>query len=172
MYIVLLDHRKISVFPYNLIDKVIDGEISGGNKMFYIQLQCMKSSLMRAGAVDAFGFPTMPAPYLHTADFWREPLREEYSMRGGGRQRRPNTLPALAVLPQQPRPPAYAHNHPRINPVITDNLQKINPEATYPELKIVVTKIIPHGNVNTSSSLTGARPRARRTHRKHASEHT
>ncbi|XP_047504012.1 uncharacterized protein LOC125049042 isoform X3 [Pieris napi] len=170
------------------------------------ELQCMKSSLMRAGAVDAFGFPTLPAPYLHTADFWREPLREEYSMRGGGRQRRPNTLPALAVLPQQPRPPAYAHSyftdlrargytervkksqtlngesytgkspeetdHPRINPVITDNLQKINPEATYPELKIVVTKIIPHGNVNTSSSVTGARPRARRTHRKHASEHT
>ncbi|XP_045518204.1 uncharacterized protein LOC123710394 isoform X3 [Pieris brassicae] len=177
-----------------------------GAPAHHAHLQCMKSSLMRAGAVDAFGFPTMPAPYLHTADFWREPLREEYSMRGGGRQRRPNTLPALAVLPQQPRPPAYAHSyftdlrargytervkksqtlngesytgkspeetdHPRINPVITDNLQKINPEATYPELKIVVTKIIPHGNVNTSSSLTGARPRARRTHRKHASEHT
>ncbi|XP_022124745.2 uncharacterized protein LOC110999817 isoform X5 [Pieris rapae] len=136
-----------------------------GAPAHHAHLQCMKSSLMRAGAVDAFGFPTLPAPYLHTTDFWREPLREEYSMRGGGRQRRPNTLPALAVLPQQPRPPAYAHNlRGRGYTERVKKSQTLNGESH--------TGKSPDETVNTSSSVTGARPRPRRPHRKHASDHT
>ncbi|XP_068633396.1 uncharacterized protein [Battus philenor] len=50
---------------------------------------------------------------------------------------------------------------------------RANPLATYPELKIVVTKMIPHGKVNAAGASGEARPRPRRHHhRKHTTDHT
>ncbi|CAG4991942.1 unnamed protein product [Colias eurytheme] len=169
------------------------------------ELQCMKNSLIRASGMDAFGFQNFQYPHMHTTDFWREPLREEYSMGSRGRNhRRPNTLPELSAVGQQIRSTVYANHmrvrgHPervkkshtingethngkspeessdyaRLEPINRDNIEKANGSTvpTYPELKIVVTKIIPHGNVSTSTSADG-KSRTRRPHRKNGTEQT
>ncbi|XP_045772832.1 uncharacterized protein LOC123872547 isoform X2 [Maniola jurtina] len=178
----------------------------------HAHLQCMKNSLhasLRASGLD-YGYQNhYHFPPVHTADFWREPLREEYSMGSRNRNnRRPLTLPELTAVGQPLRSTVYANNHtrargygydknkksqstngettsgkspeepsdPRLKPLCLDNdrLSKPvtpgksneSPFSTYPELKIVVTKIIPHGNV--SSPGGDARARARRSQRKHS----
>ncbi|KPI99325.1 PREDICTED: uncharacterized protein LOC106115411 [Papilio xuthus] len=83
------------------------------------------------------------------------------------------------------KPAEEHHEQTRLKELSTDNLSKKNDKkvdsmVTYPELKIVVTKIIPHGKVNvTGAGGAGgagpageARPRPRRHHRKHATDHT
>ncbi|XP_038209897.1 uncharacterized protein LOC119830817 isoform X2 [Zerene cesonia] len=171
----------------------------------HAHLQCMKNSLIRASGMDAFGFQNFQYPHMHTSDFWREPLREEYSMGSRGRNhRRPNTLPELSAVGQQIRSTVYANHmrvrgnpervkkshtingetqngkspeessdHARLKPINRDNLVKANDITvpTYPELKIVVTKIIPHGNVSTSTSAD-SKSRTRRPHRKNGTEQT
>ncbi|XP_069359750.1 uncharacterized protein [Maniola hyperantus] len=179
----------------------------------HAHLQCMKNSLhasLRASGLD-YGYQNhYHFPPVHTADFWREPLREEYSMGSRNRNnRRPLTLPELTAVGQPLRSTVYANHHtrargygydknkksqstngettsgkspeepsedPRLKPLCLDNdrLSKPvtpgksneSPFSTYPELKIVVTKIIPHGNV--SSPGGDARARARRSQRKHS----
>ncbi|XP_050675861.1 uncharacterized protein LOC126972822 isoform X4 [Leptidea sinapis] len=167
------------------------------------ELQCMKNSLIRASGMDPFGFQSYQYTHLHTPDFWREPLREEYNTGARGRHRRPNTLPELSAVGQQIRSTGYAnHSRGRGYPERLKRAQTINGEPrsgktpvessattpletfntislkrtkenidqvlnTYPELKIVVTKYIPHGNVGASTSTSAeTRSRARRTHRK------
>nr|XP_026492128.1 uncharacterized protein LOC113397824 isoform X2 [Vanessa tameamea] len=152
------------------------------------ELQCMKNSLhasLRASGLDAYGYQNnYHFPPVHTPDFWREPLREEYSMGSRNRNnRRPLTLPELTAVGQPLRSTVYANNHTRargyvheknkktqttngetsngkspeeppensrLNPIDTDSLANTKKTesrfSTYPELKIVVTKIIPHGN--------------------------
>ncbi|CAH2233851.1 jg24034 [Pararge aegeria aegeria] len=175
----------------------------------------MKNSLhasLRASGLDSFGYQNhYHFPPVHNSDFWREPLREEYSMGSRNRNnRRPLTLPELTAVGQPLRATVYANPHtrvrgydknkksqstngettngkspeepsedPRFIPICTDkdSLSKPvtagksneSPFSTYPELKIVVTKIIPHGNV--SSPGGDAKSRARRSQRKH-SDHT
>ncbi|XP_039753402.1 uncharacterized protein LOC120628839 isoform X2 [Pararge aegeria] len=180
----------------------------------HAHLQCMKNSLhasLRASGLDSFGYQNhYHFPPVHNSDFWREPLREEYSMGSRNRNnRRPLTLPELTAVGQPLRATVYANPHtrvrgydknkksqstngettngkspeepsdPRFIPICTDkdSLSKPvtagksneSPFSTYPELKIVVTKIIPHGNV--SSPGGDAKSRARRSQRKH-SDHT
>ncbi|XP_045447847.1 uncharacterized protein LOC123656187 [Melitaea cinxia] len=177
----------------------------------HAHLQCMKNSLhasLRASGLDGYGYQnSYHFPGVHTPDFWREPLREEYSMGSRSRNnRRPLTLPELTAVGQPLRSTVYANNHTRargygydknkktqstngettngkspeeppentrLKPIDADSLantSKVNGSrfSTYPELKIVVTKIIPHGNVGSPSD---AQRRARRPHRKH-SDHT
>ncbi|XP_050350987.1 uncharacterized protein LOC126773828 isoform X2 [Nymphalis io] len=176
------------------------------------ELQCMKNSLhasLRASGLDGYGYQNnYHFPPVHTPDFWREPLREEYSMGSRNRNnRRPLTLPELTAVGQPLRSTVYANNHTRprgyvheknkktqttngettngkspeepqensrLNPIDTDSLantRKTNESrfSTYPELKIVVTKIIPHGNVSAPGDAP--RARSRRAPRKH-SDHT
>ncbi|XP_047533348.1 uncharacterized protein LOC125068287 isoform X2 [Vanessa atalanta] len=175
------------------------------------ELQCMKNSLhasLRASGLDAYGYQNnYHFPPVHTPDFWREPLREEYSMGSRNRNnRRPLTLPELTAVGQPLRSTVYANNHTRargyvheknkktqttngetsngkspeeptensrLNPIDTDSLANTKKTesrfSTYPELKIVVTKIIPHGNVSAAGEAP--RARSRRAPRKH-SDHT
>ncbi|XP_052741265.1 uncharacterized protein LOC112047711 isoform X2 [Bicyclus anynana] len=179
----------------------------------HAHLQCMKNSLhasLRASGLDSYGFQNhYHFPPVHNSDFWREPLREEYSMGSRNRNnRRPLTLPELTAVGQPLRATVYANPHARVRgydknkksqstngettngknseepsvlrllPICTDmdRLSKPvtgksneSPFSTYPELKIVVTKIIPHGNVSTPGGE--ARGRTRRSQRKH-SDHT
>ncbi|XP_041979240.1 uncharacterized protein LOC121733138 isoform X2 [Aricia agestis] len=156
------------------------------------ELQCMKNSLhasLRAGGLD-YGYSYLP---LHPQDLWRDPLREEYSMGSRGRNnRRPLTLPELNAVGQPLRATVYANNYARGRgysekkkpPPNGDPVNGKSPEETehnsynrvhseqlktYPELKVVVSRVIPHGNVSTG----GERPRARRPHhRKHNPDHT
>ncbi|CAH2096580.1 unnamed protein product [Euphydryas editha] len=177
----------------------------------HAHLQCMKNSLhasLRASGLDGYGYQNnYHFPAVHTPDFWREPLREEYSMGSRNRNnRRPLTLPELTAVGQPLRSTVYANNHTRargygydknkktqstngettngkspeepsentrLKPIDKDSLVNMNKTnasrfSTYPELKIVVTKIIPHGNV---SSPSDGQRRTRRANRKH-SDHT
>ncbi|XP_049873042.1 uncharacterized protein LOC126371742 isoform X2 [Pectinophora gossypiella] len=182
----------------------------------HAHLQCMKNSLhasLRASGLDGYGYQNnYHFPPLHPTEFWREPLREEYSVggargAGGGggaaRARRPLTLPELAG-PQLPRSTVYANNHPRprangydhkkkpvvdpaaantpedpqehfrpqyprTNEISTVNVQSIRASIRqYPELKMVVTKMISQDNA--MSSVEARRPR--RHPRRHAPDHT
>ncbi|CAG9562224.1 unnamed protein product [Danaus chrysippus] len=168
-------------------------------------LQCMKNSLhasLRASGLDALGYQNTYAFPPVYGEFWREPLREEYSMGSRNRNnRRPLTLPELNSAA---RSTVYANNHTRVrgygydknkksqptngettngkNPedpaasevsqlksIKNDNLNRTKttePLSTYPELKIVVTKLIHHTDVSAGESRS-----RRRTHRKH-SDHT
>ncbi|CAH0585963.1 unnamed protein product [Chrysodeixis includens] len=139
------------------------------------ELQCMKNSLhasLRASGLDAYGYQNnYHFPPVHTPDFWREPLREEFTMVGsrGRSSRRPLTLPELAGQ-QVHRSTVYAnpyaipdHTRPRAN----GHEKNKKGQAT-------------NGDANTNpktpdeaTASTGeARGRARRTHtRKHA-DHT
>ncbi|XP_061383973.1 uncharacterized protein LOC116770125 isoform X2 [Danaus plexippus] len=169
------------------------------------ELQCMKNSLhasLRASGLDALGYQNTYAFPPVYGEFWREPLREEYSMGSRNRNnRRPLTLPELNSAA---RSTVYANNHTRVrgygydknkksqptngettngkNPedpaasemsrlktIKNDNLNRTKttePLSTYPELKIVVTKLIHHTDVSAGESRS-----RRRTHRKH-SDHT
>lgn len=167
----------------------------------------MKNSLhasLRASGLDAYGYQNnYHFPPVHTPDFWREPLREEYSMGSRNRNnRRPLTLPELTAVGQPLRSTVYANTRARgfgydknkrsqstnsettngktpeepseesrLKAIRVDSLATNKHDAripTYPELKIVVTKIIPHGNVNSPNEQ---RSRTRRAHRKHT-DHT
>ncbi|XP_022814175.1 uncharacterized protein LOC111347982 isoform X2 [Spodoptera litura] len=181
------------------------------------ELQCMKNSLhasLRASGLDAYGYQNnYHFPPVHTPDFWREPLRDDFNMVGsrGRSTRRPLTLPELSGQ-QMHRSTIYANNHtrdprPRANgydknkkPPATNgeattststpktpeepsdrrfrsmnasDLSKnehsnMSSKAMYPELKIVVTKLISHSQVS-GASADASRGRARRHHhRKHA----
>ncbi|KAJ8721803.1 hypothetical protein PYW08_004205 [Mythimna loreyi] len=180
-------------------------------------LQCMKNSLhasLRASGLDAYGYQNnYHFPPVHTPDFWREPLREDFNMVGsrGRSTRRPLTLPELSGQ-QMHRSTVYANNHTRprangyeknkkpqaangeaastvtpktpeeptecrIKPLYASDLAK--PDSSnmscndkYPELKMVVTKLLSHSQVSGSGSAEAPRARARRTHRKHAPDHT
>ncbi|XP_026735152.1 uncharacterized protein LOC113499028 isoform X3 [Trichoplusia ni] len=177
----------------------------------HAHLQCMKNSLhasLRASGLDAYGYQNnYHFPPVHTPDFWREPLREEFNMVGsrGRSSRRPLTLPELSGQ-QMHRSTVYANHHtrPRANgheknkkghatngdantntktpdeategrlrSIYTSDISKSDysntgSKATYPELKMVVTKLIS----NSQASPGESRGRARRTHtRKHA-DHT
>ncbi|XP_050556858.1 uncharacterized protein LOC118269276 isoform X5 [Spodoptera frugiperda] len=184
------------------------------------ELQCMKNSLhasLRASGLDAYGYQNnYHFPPVHTPDFWREPLRDDFNMVGsrGRSTRRPLTLPELSGQ-QMHRSTIYANNHtreprPRANgydknkkPPATNgdattsttpktpeepsdcrfrsmnasDLSKnehsnMSSKAMYPELKMVVTKLISHSQVSGASADAG-RVRARRHHhRKHAPDHT
>ncbi|XP_046966032.1 uncharacterized protein LOC124534308 isoform X3 [Vanessa cardui] len=178
------------------------------------ELQCIKNSLhasLRASGLDGYGYQNnYHFPPVHTPDFWREPLREEYSMGSRNRNnRRPLTLPELTAVGQPLRSTVYANNHTRargyvheknkktqttngetsngkspeeppensrLDPIDTDSLTNTKKKnesrfSTYPELKIVVTKIIPHGNASVVGALPAVSARSRRAPRKH-SEHT
>ncbi|XP_022814176.1 uncharacterized protein LOC111347982 isoform X3 [Spodoptera litura] len=183
----------------------------------HAHLQCMKNSLhasLRASGLDAYGYQNnYHFPPVHTPDFWREPLRDDFNMVGsrGRSTRRPLTLPELSGQ-QMHRSTIYANNHtrdprPRANgydknkkPPATNgeattststpktpeepsdrrfrsmnasDLSKnehsnMSSKAMYPELKIVVTKLISHSQVS-GASADASRGRARRHHhRKHA----
>ncbi|XP_035440196.1 uncharacterized protein LOC118269276 isoform X3 [Spodoptera frugiperda] len=186
----------------------------------HAHLQCMKNSLhasLRASGLDAYGYQNnYHFPPVHTPDFWREPLRDDFNMVGsrGRSTRRPLTLPELSGQ-QMHRSTIYANNHtreprPRANgydknkkPPATNgdattsttpktpeepsdcrfrsmnasDLSKnehsnMSSKAMYPELKMVVTKLISHSQVSGASADAG-RVRARRHHhRKHAPDHT
>ncbi|KAM3962593.1 LOW QUALITY PROTEIN: uncharacterized protein ACR2FA_003219 [Aphomia sociella] len=170
----------------------------------HAHLQCMKNSLhasLRASGLDGgYGYQNnYHFPPVHTPDFWREPLREDYNLVGsrGRSTRRPLTLPELSGQ-QIHRSTVYANNHTRgggangyepknkkgqasngdaaatkspEEPAVTSrfnttctNLSKMDQMPMYPELKIVVTKMISHEKVNT-------RP-WKRKHRKQAPDHT
>ncbi|XP_026735151.1 uncharacterized protein LOC113499028 isoform X2 [Trichoplusia ni] len=180
------------------------------------ELQCMKNSLhasLRASGLDAYGYQNnYHFPPVHTPDFWREPLREEFNMVGsrGRSSRRPLTLPELSgqqmhrstvyanpyAIPDHTRPRANGHEknkkghatngdantntktpdeatEGRLRSIYTSDISKSDysntgSKATYPELKMVVTKLIS----NSQASPGESRGRARRTHtRKHA-DHT
>ncbi|XP_060803486.1 uncharacterized protein LOC106129295 isoform X2 [Amyelois transitella] len=170
------------------------------------ELQCMKNSLhasLRASGLEGgYGYQNnYHFPPVHTPDFWREPLREDFSIVGRGRSRRPLTLPELSGQ-QIHRSTVYANNHtrPRANgyehkkkqtngetlkspeePTLTRiratcmNEPKL-PDRRYidrmpicPELKVVVTKMIPLQKATTSEAR---RPRKHHQHRKHAPDHT
>ncbi|XP_047029675.1 uncharacterized protein LOC124637348 isoform X1 [Helicoverpa zea] len=152
------------------------------------ELQCMKNSLhasLRASGLDAYGYQNnYHFPPVHTPDFWREPLREEFNMVGsrGRSTRRPLTLPELSGQ-QMHRSTVYANNHtrPRANGYDKNKkVQSVNGEAAttspktpdepsesrirsiyasdlakhdsskmnsndmYPEVKMVVTKLLSH----------------------------
>ncbi|XP_053609500.1 coiled-coil domain-containing protein 74A-like isoform X2 [Plodia interpunctella] len=172
------------------------------------ELQCMKNSLhasLRASGMDgAYGYQNnYHFPPVHTPDFWREPLREDYTIVGRLGSRRPLTLPELNGQ-QIHRSTVYANNHtrPRANgyehkkkpqpngeaaimkspeePTLTritttctnepklPDRRKIDRMPIYPELRVVVTKMIPHEKASTSEAR---RPR-KHHHRKHAPDHT
>ncbi|KAJ0176871.1 hypothetical protein K1T71_008050 [Dendrolimus kikuchii] len=83
------------------------------------ELQCMKNSLhasLRASGLDGgYGYQNnYHFPPVHTPDFWREPLREDYNLMGsrGRSTRRPLTLPELTGQPLH-RSSVYANNHAR-----------------------------------------------------------
>ncbi|KAL4705196.1 hypothetical protein ACJJTC_013996 [Scirpophaga incertulas] len=152
------------------------------------ELQCMKNSLhasLRASGLDSYGYQNnYHFPPVNTTDFWREPIRDEFSM-GNGRgrgARRPLTLPELAGQSVH-RSTIYANHHTRptrangyehktkkgqtagtemadgkscddqtdmqrFRPIYTNETTRVtgnllNPRPQYPELKIVVTKLIP-----------------------------
>ncbi|KAJ8731664.1 hypothetical protein PYW07_004828 [Mythimna separata] len=182
------------------------------------ELQCMKNSLhasLRASGLDAYGYQNnYHFPPVHTPDFWREPLREDFNMVGsrGRSTRRPLTLPELSGQ-QMHRSTVYANNHTRprangydknkkpqaangeaastvtpktpeeptecrIKTMYASDLAKpdssnMGCNAMYPELKMVVTKLLSHSQVSGTGSASPARARARRQHhRKHAPDHT
>ncbi|XP_037294491.1 uncharacterized protein LOC119189331 [Manduca sexta] len=183
----------------------------------------MKNSLhasLRASGLDgAYGYQNnYHFPPVHTADFWREPVRDDLVVTGAGargRARRPLTLPDLTH--QVHRSTVYANNHARSRAngyehkhkkmsqtngevatpktpediqgcrlkSITSELPRMNGKllnrptgALYPELKVVVTKLIPREHVSSGAGEPGGEAggrggRARRvTHRKHAPDHT
>ncbi|XP_059045719.1 uncharacterized protein LOC131841418 isoform X1 [Achroia grisella] len=83
------------------------------------ELQCMKNSLhasLRASGLDGgYGYQnTYHFPPVHTPEFWREPLREDYNLVGsrGRSTRRPLTLPELSGQ-QIHRSTVYANHHTR-----------------------------------------------------------
>ncbi|KPJ06294.1 Coiled-coil domain-containing protein 74B [Papilio machaon] len=165
-------------------------------------LQCMKNSLqasVRAGALDSFGFQnTYHFPPMQ--DFWVDTLADE--MPRGGRRRPlalPELVPHRATIfanthargrsygyekskkttvtngdTVNGKPTEEHHEQTRLKELSIDNLSKkkdktkVDSMVTYPELKIVVTKIIPHGKGPAGE----ARPRPRRHHRKHTTDHT
>ncbi|XP_073956702.1 uncharacterized protein isoform X2 [Choristoneura fumiferana] len=171
-------------------------------------LQCMKNSLhasLRATGLDGgYGFQNnYHFPPVHTPDFWREPVREDYAMMGRGRNaRRPLTLPELSGQ-QIHRSTVYANHHTRprangydkkkqangdappktpeepperhrLDPIRTNitNLESpiVDSIDKYPELKIVVTKMIPQVLASTAAA---PERRRRNNHRKHATlDHT
>ncbi|XP_052758229.1 uncharacterized protein LOC113519926 isoform X2 [Galleria mellonella] len=179
------------------------------------ELQCMKNSLhasLRASGLDGgYGYQNnYHFPPVHTPEFWREPLREDYNLVGsrGRSTRRPLTLPELSGQ-QIHRSTVYANNHTRgrgangydsknkkgpttngeaavvkspeepsvisrFNTTCTNVLSKTRNKhiadqmTMYPELKIVVTKMIHHEKASTTENT---RPRQRK-HRKHAPDHT
>ncbi|XP_075977631.1 uncharacterized protein LOC142977562 isoform X2 [Anticarsia gemmatalis] len=181
------------------------------------ELQCMKNSLhasLRASGLDGYGYQNnYHFPPVHTPDFWREPLREDFNLVGsrGRSTRRPLTLPELNgqqihrstvyanKFAEHPRPRANGYDKNKktqptngeatntvkspeeptesrikyTNDTNTPDHCKMSPKATYPELKIVVTKFIAHGQVSGGQAgEAGGRSRARRSQRKHAPEHT
>ncbi|RVE45871.1 hypothetical protein evm_009470 [Chilo suppressalis] len=149
------------------------------------ELQCMKNSLhasLRASGLDAYGYQNnYHFPPVHTPEFWREPLREDFNMVSsrGRSTRRPLTLPELAGQ-QIHRSTVYANNHTRsranghehktrkgqgpsgedtkspeeqtethrcrhkcANELTKSPLSPVSDHISkYPELKIVVTKLI------------------------------
>ncbi|XP_021195740.3 uncharacterized protein LOC110380173 isoform X2 [Helicoverpa armigera] len=180
------------------------------------ELQCMKNSLhasLRASGLDAYGYQNnYHFPPVHTPDFWREPLREEFNMVGsrGRSTRRPLTLPELSGQ-QMHRSTVYANNHTRprangydknkktqsvngeaattspktpeepsesrIRSIYASDLakhdsSKMNSNDMYPEVKMVVIKLLSHCQVSGASCGAPApRARARRQPRRHA-DHT
>ncbi|XP_072948878.1 uncharacterized protein [Epargyreus clarus] len=184
----------------------------------HAHLQCMKNSLhasLRASGLDSYGYQNHYAfPPVHTPEFWREPLREEYSMGGsrGRSNRRPITLPELSAVGQPiHRSTVYANPHARsrgygyekpkktpttpngeasngksleeppdarLSPMCNRNITKTadrlinSPLNTYPELKIVVTKIISHDKVTSPSTTENGRQRPRRHHHRKHTDHT
>ncbi|XP_059045720.1 uncharacterized protein LOC131841418 isoform X2 [Achroia grisella] len=181
----------------------------------HAHLQCMKNSLhasLRASGLDGgYGYQnTYHFPPVHTPEFWREPLREDYNLVGsrGRSTRRPLTLPELSGQ-QIHRSTVYANHHTRgrgangydpkkkspmangeatparlpeepsgitnrYNTTCTNDISRIQDKrimdqmTMYPELKIVVTKIIPH---DKASTIENTRPKQRKQ-RKHAPDHT
>ncbi|CAH0398525.1 unnamed protein product [Chilo suppressalis] len=151
----------------------------------HAHLQCMKNSLhasLRASGLDAYGYQNnYHFPPVHTPEFWREPLREDFNMVSsrGRSTRRPLTLPELAGQ-QIHRSTVYANNHTRsranghehktrkgqgpsgedtkspeeqtethrcrhkcANELTKSPLSPVSDHISkYPELKIVVTKLI------------------------------
>ncbi|KAH9630977.1 hypothetical protein HF086_013516 [Spodoptera exigua] len=83
------------------------------------------------------------------------------------------TATTTSTTPKTPEEPSES----RFRSVNASDLSKhehfnMNSKATYPELKIVVTKLISHSQVSGASTDAG-RGRARRHHhRKHAPDHT
>ncbi|XP_047029677.1 uncharacterized protein LOC124637348 isoform X3 [Helicoverpa zea] len=134
----------------------------------HAHLQCMKNSLhasLRASGLDAYGYQNnYHFPPVHTPDFWREPLREEFNMVGsrGRSTRRPLTLPELSGQ-QMHRSTVYANNHtrPRANGYDKNKkVQSVNGEAATTSPK-----------TPDEPSASGPRARARRQPRRHA-DHT
>ncbi|OWR52948.1 hypothetical protein KGM_201198A, partial [Danaus plexippus plexippus] len=93
-----------------------------------LQLQCMKNSLhasLRASGLDALGYQNTYAFPPVYGEFWREPLREEYSMGSRNRNnRRPLTLPELNSAA---RSTVYANNHTRVRGYGYDKNKKSQP---------------------------------------------
>lgn len=144
------------------------------------ELQCMKNSLhasLRASGLDSFGYQNnYHFPPVHTPDFWREPLRDDFNVIGsrGRSTRRPLTLPELSGQ-QMHRSTIYANKfadqvRPRANGYDkTKKNQPTNGEATSNTTKSSEDSTVSNGQ----STEAGTRPRPRRHHhRKHATDHT
>ncbi|XP_045772835.1 uncharacterized protein LOC123872547 isoform X4 [Maniola jurtina] len=132
----------------------------------HAHLQCMKNSLhasLRASGLD-YGYQNhYHFPPVHTADFWREPLREEYSMGSRNRNnRRPLTLPELTAVGQPLRSTVYANNHTRARGYGYDKNKKS--QSTNGETTSGKSPEEP----SVSSPGGDARARARRSQRKHS----
>ncbi|CAH0715876.1 unnamed protein product, partial [Brenthis ino] len=133
------------------------------------ELQCMKNSLhasLRASGLDGYGYQNnYHFPPVHTPDFWREPLREEYSMGSRNRNnRRPLTLPELTAVGQPLRSTVYANTHTRPRGYGYDKNKKT--QSTNGETSNGKSPDEP-----PVSSPNEQRSRTRRAHRKH-SDHT
>nr|XP_049694121.1 uncharacterized protein LOC110380173 isoform X5 [Helicoverpa armigera] len=141
----------------------------------HAHLQCMKNSLhasLRASGLDAYGYQNnYHFPPVHTPDFWREPLREEFNMVGsrGRSTRRPLTLPELSGQ-QMHRSTVYANNHtrPRANGYDKNKkAQSVNGEAATTSPKTPEEPSVS----GASCGAPAPRARARRQPRRHA-DHT
>ncbi|CAH0715875.1 unnamed protein product, partial [Brenthis ino] len=135
----------------------------------HAHLQCMKNSLhasLRASGLDGYGYQNnYHFPPVHTPDFWREPLREEYSMGSRNRNnRRPLTLPELTAVGQPLRSTVYANTHTRPRGYGYDKNKKT--QSTNGETSNGKSPDEP-----PVSSPNEQRSRTRRAHRKH-SDHT
>ncbi|KAL0839161.1 hypothetical protein ABMA28_017130 [Loxostege sticticalis] len=138
------------------------------------ELQCMKNSLhasLRASGLDGYGFQNnYHFPPVHTPDFWREPLREDFNVMGsrGRSTRRPLTLPELSGQ-QVHRSTVYANNHTRSR---ANGYEHKNKKAHAPNGEASENKS-PDEQLAQSTTTEAGRARARRQHhRKHAPDHT
>ncbi|KAL0839162.1 hypothetical protein ABMA28_017130 [Loxostege sticticalis] len=140
----------------------------------HAHLQCMKNSLhasLRASGLDGYGFQNnYHFPPVHTPDFWREPLREDFNVMGsrGRSTRRPLTLPELSGQ-QVHRSTVYANNHTRSR---ANGYEHKNKKAHAPNGEASENKS-PDEQLAQSTTTEAGRARARRQHhRKHAPDHT